>query len=56
MVKNLEVFSECLMMLRKCKEGVRREDQGWCLVGHRADWESTLGQELSDLGELEESR
>lgn len=35
-----EVFPKCLVMLRKCKEGVRMEDQGWCVVGHMSGEEN----------------
>ena len=39
MIKILkEVFPECLMMLRKCNEGVIKGDQDCYLVGFMAGW------------------
>lgn len=39
MIKILnEVFPACLMMLRKCNEGVIKGDQDWYLVGFMAGW------------------
>ena len=39
-----EVFPECLVMLRKCKEGVTKEDQDLYLVGHVAGREKGYGR------------